>query len=242
MYGRSNNIKDDTSDYHVYYPCPLTFRPPVSSFDIPPEGCLCVSIDPAVKTFAFRMERRYANSRVETVCMYKLDFSNYENVNKTGGSTRIDPRILSNVLSFLNQMLPYMKDARIIALERQMSDNYKASRIFQHTLTFFMIMAPTFTYPCMVMDISAKLKGKMLGAPKNLNYNGLKSWGIDKALELLEMRGDTSGLEVIRYHRGKSKTKADDLADTVIQMEAWFILVEGVHTTTSEGIILELVA
>lgn len=241
MYGRSNNIKDDTSDYHVYYPCPLSFHPPVTSQDIPPDGCLCVSIDPAVKTFTFRIERRYANSRVETVCMYKLDFSNYDNVNKTGGTTRIDPQILTNVLLFLNQMLPYMQEARIIALERQMSDNYKASRIFQHTLTFFMIMAPTFTHPCMVMDISAKLKGKMLGAPKNLNYNGLKAWGVEKALELLKMRGDTAGMDIILSHRGTSKTKADDLADTVIQIEAWFILVKGVHTSASDNLILELV-
>jgi hypothetical protein len=199
-----------------------------------------VSIDPAVATFAFRIERRYANSHVETIYMCKLDFKNYDNTTKTGGTTRIDPRVLTNVSEFLTSMIPIMNEARIVAIERQMSDNYKATRIFQHTLTFFMMMAPTFKYQCIVMDVSAKLKTKILGAPKNLNYNGRKEWGIDKALELLELRGDTFALNTIQHHRGKSKTKADDLADTVIQMEAWFILVDGVHTVITERPILVL--
>lgn len=240
MFAKSNNIKDDSSDYHIYYPCPLSVMPPVQSHEIPSDGCVCVSIDPAVATFAFRIERRYANSYVETIYMHKLDFKNYDNVTKTGGTTQIDPRILTNVTQFLESMLPYMQEARIVALERQMAINYKATRIFQHTLTYFMLKAPTFTYPCIVMDISAKLKGRMLNAPKNLNYNGLKEWGIDKALELLKIRGDTFALETLKYHRGKTKTKADDLADTVIQMEAWFILVNGVHTVPTEGPVLLL--
>jgi hypothetical protein len=231
MYGKQSNIKDDSSDYHIYYPCPLQELPPIGN-DIPPEGCLCVSIDPAIATFAFRIERRYANSHVETICMDKLDFKNYDNTNKSSGSTRIDPRILTDVLAYLNRMLPYMLDARIIVIERQLSVNYKATRIFQHILTFFMMTAPTFNHSCVVMDILTKVKGKVLGAPKNLNYNGLKAWGIEKAIQLLEWRNDQFALDVIKYHKGKSKTKADDLADTVIQIEAWFILVNGVHTST----------
>jgi len=227
MYGSQSKIKDDTSDYHIYYPCPITECPPIGN-DIPPEGILCVSIDPAIATFACRLERRYNDGRVETVCMHKLDFKNYENINKTSGSTQIDPRILTDVLKYLQWLVPYMKDARIVLIERQMSLNYKATRIFQHILTFFMMSAPQFTYPCLVMDINPKVKGRILDAPKNLNYPGLKAWSIVKSLELLQQRNDQIGIQIIQHHKGTSKTKADDLADTVVQIEAWFKLVAGI--------------
>lgn len=229
MNGRQIKIKDETSDYIIYYPFPCYQLPPIGQ-DIPDEGCQCVSIDPAIKNFALRIEKRYRTGNIITIEMIKVDFSKYGDVSESTGTTTVDPRILAAATSFLNSLLPIMQDSRIVGIERQMAINYKSSRIFQHILTYFLIMVSTFRYPCIIMDISPKLKGKILGAPKGLNYSGLKEWSINKSLEISKWRNDQIAIQIIKHHKGKSKTKADDVADTINQIEAWFILMGGIHT------------
>lgn len=229
MEGRKITVKDDFTDYVIYHPFPCTTLPPIGC-DIPDGGCQTVSIDPAPKNFAIRIEKRYRTGYIEPVYMEKIDFSEYGNASESTGTTVIDPRMICAITHYLNSLLSTMKETRIVAIERQLAKNYKATRIYQHLLTYFTMIVPTFTYPCVVMDISPKLKGKILQAPKGLNHHGLKKWGIEKAIEILILRNDQWSLDVINSHRGKSQTKADDLADTVIQMEAWFIHVGGIST------------
>lgn len=229
MHGNQIKVKDAQNDYIIYHPVPCYQLPPIGD-DIPDEGCICTSIDPAIKNCAIRIERRYRTGHIETIQMIKVDFSKYGNTSESNGTTAVDPQILASVTSVLNQLLPIMQESRIVGIERQMAINYKATRIYQHLLTYFLMMVSTFKHYCIIMDISPKLKGKILGAPKGLVKTALKEWGIKIAIERLTWRNDQTGLKIILSHKGKSKTKADDMADTVIQMEAWFILVGGVHS------------
>ena len=235
MNARTISVKDDSTDYVVYYPYPCTILPPIG-LDIPAGGCQCLSIDPAIKNFAIRIEKRYATGYIETVYMVKLDLSTYGDVNESTGTTVVDPRILSALVHVLNQLLPWLIDCRIVAIERQMAQNYKSSRIYQHLLTYFMMIIPNFKNYCVLMDLSPKLKGRILGAPKGLNYSGLKQWGIGRAIEISTWRNDQMALEIIRQHKGKSKTKADDLCDTILQIEAWFKFIGGIHTSPPQVI------
>lgn len=239
MNGQQNQIKlkNESSDYIIYYPIPCYQLPPIGQ-DIPDEGCQCISIDPAIKNLAIRIEKRYRTGHVETVYMSKTDLSQYGDVSETKGTTKIDPQILYVITAILNGLLPMMQDTRIVAIERQMAINYKSTRIFQHVLTYLTIMVTTFRHPCIIIDISPKLKGKILGAPKKLTQTELKTWGIEKALQILEWRNDQPTIQFIKHHRGRTKTKADDLADTIIQIEAWFILVNGVHTSQPQNLSL----
>lgn len=229
MDGRKIHVKDDPTNYVIYYPFPCLSLPPIGD-DIPDGGCQTLSIDPAPKNFALRIEKRYRNGYIEPIYMDKIDFSQYGDASETTGTTVVDPRMLAAITHYVQALLPIMKETRIVAIERQLAKNYKATRIFQHLLTYFVMVVPSFTHPCIVVDICTKLKGKILGAPKGLNHYGLKKWGIEKAIELLTWRNDQWSLQVINHHRGKSETKADDMADTIIQMEAWFILVGGIST------------
>jgi len=38
-------------------------------------------------------------------------------------------------------------------------------------------------------------------------------------------------MEIIKKEKAKTKTKGDDLSDTLIQMEAWFIFNKGMRTS-----------
>lgn len=235
MKSREIKIKDDTSNYIIYWPIPCNILPPIGQ-DIPVEGCQCVSIDPAIKNFAIRIEKRYKTGYIETLYMNRIDFSQYDNSSETNGTTGINPQILYTASSILMELLPIFQESRIIAIERQLAINYKSTRIFQHILTFFLMVINTFKNYCIIMDINPKLKGKMLGAPKGLNHYSLKMWSIDKAIELLTWRNDQLALQIINHHRKNKnkqigKTKADDLADTVNQIEAWFMLNGGISTS-----------
>ena len=225
MNTRKIKVKDEKEDYTCYYPCPFTRLPQITS-----EGIQSTSIDIAIKHFAIRIERRYLNGSIDLLYFNKIDFRDITvgtEENESTGTTKISPGILNRLTQFLTSLLPafYNSPESVIAIERQMAINYKATRIFQHVLTFFMIHAPYFKNYCMIIDIAPQLKGAVLGAPKRLTYNELKTWSIEKANEILTLRGDTVSLNILKTHRGKTKTKADDLADTIIQIEAWFRLV-----------------
>lgn len=229
MHGNRIQVKDDQSDYVVHYPYPCEYFSPIGQ-DIPDNGVLWVSIDPAIKNFAIRIERRYKTGHAETVQMVKADFRQYGNVSETKGTTTIEPKILASALETLRYFEHYFKESQLIIIERQPGINYKSSRIFQHVLTYFMMIVPTFTHYCVILDVSPKLKGKMLGAPKNISKIELKKWGIEKAIEILTVRKDEIALKIIDYHRGTSKTKADDIADTIIQIEGLLVLLNGAYT------------
>ena len=235
MEGRKIQVKDDPTNYVVYYPFPCHSAPPIGD-EIPEGGCQTVSIDPAPKNFAIRIEKRYRTGYIEPIYMETVNFSQYGDASESTGTTVIDPRMIAAISHYILSLFPIMKESRIIGIERQLAKNYKATRIYQHLLTLFTMIIPFFNYYCILIDISPKLKGKILGAPKGLNYNGLKKWGIEKSIELLTWRNDQWSLQLINHHRGRSETKGDDLADTVIQMEAWFILVGGISTRPPQAV------
>lgn len=220
MHTRKVKVKEEKSDYICYYPYPCSRLPIINE-----NGCYFTSIDIAIKAFAIRIEKRFSNGNIELLYFNKLDFRDSENgeiETENKGTTKINPSILSKINIFLNSLLSVFYNApeSLICIERQMAINYKSTRIFQHVLTFFMIHAPHFKNYCMIVDVNPQLKGRIHDAPKRLTYNELKAWSISKAIEILQRRNDNISLSVLSFHQGKSKTKADDLADTVIQLEA----------------------
>lgn len=229
MNPRRIDVRDDSADFIIYYPYPCYKLPPIGS-DISDEGCQTVSIDIGYVSFAIRIETRYKNGFIKPVYFSKIDFTRYGIKEQKKGTTGINPQILTSILDLLKILLPAMQESKIIGIERQLAVNYKASRIFQHVLTFFMLFAPSFRYPCIVMDINPRLKGRLLDCPKGITGYNLKQWAIEKAREILYWRNDLVSIEIINKDRGRTKTKGDDLSDTVIQMEAWFILNEGITT------------
>jgi len=178
-----------------------------------------ISIDPGIRNYALRVEERSIQTSsypIKTLVFEKLRISN-----KDRELSEISECMIYKLLSkFLDKYLKVFKTCHIIIIEKQMPFNYKATRIAQHTLTYFMTHLKNIsTYP-LIYEISAKLKGKELGASSHLNERGIKVWAVEKATELLELRKDENGLQILK----KNKKKADDLADTVCQIEAFFSL------------------
>jgi len=227
-------VKNDNTPYIIYHPSPCYNLPPINRNDIPSEGIQTMSIDIGIKNFAIRIEKRYATGLISPVFFNTIDFTKLGvNTNETSGTTGMDPKILDAATVFIIENFQYMANCRIIGIERQMAINYKSTRMFQHILTMLTFMAKRgeFIYKDLIIfDIDPKLKGQMLKFPRGLTYAELKKESIDKAIELLTWRNDEWSLKVIESNRGKAKLKADDLADTIVQMEAWFVHNNGMVT------------
>jgi len=176
-----------------------------------------LSFDPGQNHFSVRLERRYTCPLgMETVAQGK----HVVEYTRTSHGTVTTSLMVSSVISILDYYLNLAGNVIDIAvIERQMEDNTAMIRLESVLISYFLMRYPkTF-----VVDISSKLKGDNLGAPK-LKRPQLKRWGEEMAMVLALKRDDKWFLNYIREQvQGKKRSdyKIDDDTDNYIQLEAF---------------------
>lgn len=195
-----------------------------------------ISIDPSIENFGFRIERRYLNIDDPTVTG-KIDTLVYERItfesktNKTTKTGRVIGGIVDNsnyyyqlydyITRYLDQYSNYFPTTHFIIMEEQLPQQYKCVRVSQHVISYFLLRKDRFTLCPHFIELNSDIKYSALGCPKGLNTDFKKKWGQNVAYELSNRRKDTVALDIL-----DSNTKLDDLADTLIQIEAWFKLLD----------------
>lgn len=174
-----------------------------------------VSIDPARKNFALRIERRFHDGRIVPIVFDKVSVD----AETVDGDITVC-NMYEMLTTFFKKYEQFYEDCHYIIIEKQLPQNYKPLRISQHTITYFSLRLHDKPLLPSIIEVDAKVKGKILGAPKGINEAQLKAWAVEKARELLTLRGDTYSLGVLDFF----KNKQDDLSDTVCQAEAVFIV------------------
>lgn len=173
-----------------------------------------VSIDPGIVNFCIRIEDRYRDGTVRTV---------YTERKVLDGSNGHVITVYSNLTDYLNTLHNMLTVGHYYIIERQMVENYQSTRIAQHVLTYLLNLMSNSPIVPLILEIDSKAKYSELGAPTGYNKNALKSWGQEKAKELLTNRGE---LELVHYINGtrgvRGQKKQDDLCDVIIQAEAFF--------------------
>lgn len=199
--------KPDASPYTVIYPHSL----PVENRKDNRKYKQYISIDPARKNLALRIERRYDDDNIVPIVFNKVAV---ESSRIEGDATINDTyKILT---AFLDQYLDFYDDCHYVVVERQLPQNYKCTRIAQHIISYYSIKL--FNKPLLpaIIELDPKAKGKYLGAPKGITDKQLKTWAIEVGRNLLTKRKDNFSLSVMDSFKGKQ----DDLADTICQIEA----------------------
>lgn len=170
-----------------------------------------VSIDPARKNFAMRIERRYDNGNIIPIVFDKVSIESF----REDGDLVINDSY-KNLNTFLDKYLEFYDDCHYIIIERQLPQNYKAVKISMYAISYFSIKL--FNKPLLpaIIELDPKAKGKYLNCPKGVTDKQLKTWSVQKAHELLTIRKDEFSLGVMNYY----SKKQDDLADCVCQIEA----------------------
>ncbi|AYV86289.1 MAG: hypothetical protein Solumvirus3_25 [Solumvirus sp.] len=180
------------------------------------------SIDPAHKNFGLRVERRWFDGRITT------EFFDVFNLTPVAWES-----VYSVACVVLDKILNLLKECHIIVFELQLWDNYKMTRMGQHILTHLIIrltqfpktevtpkinifgVSPPKTITPIIIEIQSSVKTRQLGGACGLNKRGIKEWAVKRALEILTERKDQKALDILN-----AKKKKDDLADTVVQLEA----------------------
>jgi major membrane immunogen (membrane-anchored lipoprotein) len=182
-----------------------------------------VSIDPARKHYAIRIERSYKNGKIIPLVFDKQDVDGEP---KEESEDKINTTY-DKITALLDKYKKYYNECHYIIVEKQLPYNYKVVRVEQHTVSYFSFVCRDQGKLPSIISVCPQLKGKMLGIPKGCNEKQTKQWAIEKGFELLEKRKDDFSIEVL-----KATKKKDDLGDTVCQREAFFIYMKlHAHTT-----------
>jgi hypothetical protein len=176
-----------------------------------------ISIDPGIRNLALRVETRGITSNnypIKTIVFEKLRIT--EEDRRLEGN---NDQLYFLMTQFLDKYREIFKTCDFVLIERQMAINYKAVRISQHIITYFLILFKD-RMPLLpvVYEVDPKLKGRELGASKHLNERGIKQWSVDYAKALFTKRQDYDALKIVQ----KNKSKSDDLCDCACQLEAFF--------------------
>jgi primosomal protein N' len=236
MFGQkktSQSEQPDKTPYTIFHP----HSKPEESREWNQGYYQVVSIDPSLKNFGFRIERRHVAGLIVPIAYSRTNFypegtaqrkkKNEETeVKKTKRSNdimKVPPainEIYNRVTQFLDGYYQQFLESHIFIIERQLPHNYQAVRVSQHVISYLSLYLRDTPLLPMIVEIDSKVKSRALGCPKGIEGRQNKQWLIEKANELLTQRGDTASLTLLQ-----TSSKKDDLADVVCQVEAWFSLV-----------------
>lgn len=179
-------------------------------------------IDPGNKNYAIRIERyEYKTGKITPIAFEKIapvEFTVEDKVTVV--------KTLGNISRLLDKYLSYLKECHIIGIERQLPHNYKSTRVALHTLSYMIEKLKNNSKLTLIYEVSPKLKGRVLGAPKGLTDKQLKTWAVEVAQKELKERNDEWSLGVVDYY-----TKKDDICDCVVSIKAVRIVM-GIEKTT----------
>jgi hypothetical protein len=204
-----------------------------------------VSIDPSTKNLGFRIEKRFADGRVEMKVLERISFIDTAKDRRKKGleplknpnKIEIIPTLYRDITTYLNKYREEYLKSHVILIERQLDKNYKCVRVAQHVISYFcLLLADAPLYPD-IIEIDSKQKYSQWGSPANLNETGKKQWLIARVMELCLYRKDYTSYDLIV----KSKGKQDDLSDTIGQLEAYCRL-RGYSTVLTVHNYLQLLA
>ena len=183
-----------------------------------PQELRVLSIDPAIKNFALRIESRRNDGLIRGIAFLRSDVSDTSpQAKKDIENTLLCSRVYERISTLLDSHREEYLKCHIVVIERQLPQNYPLVRVSQHVISYFLIKLKNTPLLPLVIEVNSSLKTRQLGAPKGLNERQTKLWAVEHALRLLSWRNDVASIALIQ----KSKKK-DDLADTICQIEALF--------------------
>lgn len=163
---------------------------------------------------------------------------------------QLDDETYYNMYNLLNEYLIEWKQCDYFIVEEQMNfgkrRNPMAQKLAQHCISFFINLFLSDRNK-KIIEFPSYHKTQVLGAPKQQNKKGKfvsmsqrnrKKWSVEKMEEIIKIRGEERILEsniqipVVDSKNTKrakktpkpKKIKLDDLADTLIQAQAWKVL------------------
>lgn len=135
--------------------------------------------------------------------------------------TYLDPQVFLNMNQCLDSHKEVWDTCTSFIIEQQMSfgaqRNIMALKLGQHCYSYFTFQYASFKT---TLEFPAYHKTRVLGAPKKLSKPERKRWAVEKAMQVLADRDDLKTMSLMA-----SRSKADDMADNVLMLQAFKYLV-----------------
>jgi len=180
------------------------------------------SMDPGEINFAIRIERR--SYTLDLNSKFILNFVipiYYERINIHGNDQTSTYSILTE---HLDTIFHIVSRCNIFLIEKQVPKNYKCVRINQHIISYLLLKLSSSEINPLIYDLHPNLKYKSFGIDKQkMTKYEKKQKSVMIAKDFLSKVGDQWSLTILENDKVKGKIKGEDLADTVTQMEAFFI-------------------
>lgn len=132
--------------------------------------------------------------------------------------------VFANTTSYLNDYFRLLVEADLVIVEKQMSFNYRSTRVMQHIFTYFSMIFSLYPSPSgnkyrYLIQADAKAKTHLLKAPGDMSEKQVKKWSVIYGQRLLQHRQDYNAYQML-MDLGK---KQDDLTDTCLQIEGLMV-------------------
>lgn len=159
----------------------------------------------------------------------------YNNVEKTYQSLYLDRLNFKDetgnyydksikILDKIQEKHQFFSSSHYIIIESQMAISYNNTRMGQHLITYFTTRYSNRGNRPLVIEFNSQSKTRLLNCPKMKKYE-YKKWCRNKAVSLLKERNNDSEKKFIDCLLVSKK--ADDMGDTICQLYAWVITLEG---------------
>ena len=166
---------------------------------------IIAAFDPGVVNTGVRIERRNEDGTITTLHQNRF----------VAGKKSQDSHYYVRTIEYLTGLKELLIDCEYILVESQMRVNPQGTRMAQHLIST--ILTLTHESPrSIVVEVLPTVKSKAFGAPR-LKSKELKVWAVEKALGVLQTRGDHATYDLL-----KGDKKRDDHADVILYCDAWF--------------------
>jgi len=216
-YGQSKGLKrlqDIRIIYTLYNPhtIPLSNRNWLND-----DVWIVVCIDPGLVHLAVRVESRNQRTNViKTLFFTKQDVYSLMDIND-----ELDINQAPNIIyKIFEDNIELFTSCHLWIVEKQLPQNIKARDVSKYILSWAYLNLRNKPRLPLILELNSKAKYTELQAPTYLNEIYKKKWGTEKAIQLLQDRND---FDAINFILNEPKSKQNDLADTVIMIEAVFV-------------------
>jgi hypothetical protein len=216
---KSQGVDSSACTFHYFHSIPLEDRKWNQGW------MQIISIDPAHKNFAMRIERRFpGGKKIIPIAYFKADISGDIVAPTVKGAKKYQNKDISQLTcttfsklnTLLNQYTEFYPDCHYVLVERQMPQNHKMVKVMQHIISYFSVKLLDMPLLPHIVEVDPKLKNVIFGFGK-VDYSTGKKKGIEIGRKLLIARNDQQSLDILTFW----KTKIDDLTDCLIQLEAF---------------------
>lgn len=179
------------------------------------------SIDPGILHFGLRCERWYEDDTVETIHYCLIDFTKPKE-GKIPELGKENFYYINSIALIEEYCASFLAECQYICIESQLPWAYDMVRLSSHIICILCVHLKDKGNRPLILELDARLKSGLLGAPSGMKKKDLKAWCAKAAKTYFLEEGDTESIDFMEEMA--RVVKDDDVGDVKCQLKVMEIL------------------